>query len=385
MNIYYWSPFLSPVATVRAVINSAKSIKKYSSGKMSPCIINAVGEWNKYREEIKNNDINIVNFYFQESFYSKLPRFGFIKSRFSYFLIIFLSIFQLHKLLRQTKKNDVFVIHLLVSAPLILLFFFSYKCKFILRVSGLPKLHFLRKYFWKLSNKNLSYVTCPTKNTKNDLINQNIFNHYKLKILRDPIIQICEVKKKLNKKLKLKINFKYCLCIGRLTEQKNFQFVINNFKKIIKIDKDIQLLFLGEGEDKKKLLNLVSKEGLHNSIHFYGHQENVYYFLKNAHCFILSSNWEDPGWVLVEAAISRVPIISSDCKHGPEEIVKIPDAGYIFKSNNGDDFIETYKNFLNEKVNKPNEANRKIFNALKVSKKYTIFNHYQEFKKILLD
>ena len=52
---------------------------------------------------------------------------------------------------------------------------------------------------------------------------------------------------------------------------------------------------------------------------------------------------------------------------------------------NGHDFIETYKNFLNEKVNKPNEANRKIFNALKISKKYTIFNHYQEFKKILLD
>jgi len=65
--------------------------------------------------------------------------------------------------------------------------------------------------------------------------------------------------------------------------------------------------------------------------------------------------------------------------------VKIPDAGYIFKSNNGDDFIETYKNILNVKANKPNEAKRKIFNALKVGKKYTIFNHYQEFKKILLD
>ena len=43
MKIFYWSPHISEVATVYAVINSAKSLKKYSNYK-KPTIINAVGE-----------------------------------------------------------------------------------------------------------------------------------------------------------------------------------------------------------------------------------------------------------------------------------------------------------------------------------------------------
>ena len=51
MNFYYWAPFLSNVATVKAVINSAKGIKKYSKD-IQPYIINAVGEWCDF-EKIK--------------------------------------------------------------------------------------------------------------------------------------------------------------------------------------------------------------------------------------------------------------------------------------------------------------------------------------------
>ena len=54
MNFYYWSPFISNVATVKAVINSAISIKKFSQ-KINPTIINAIGEWNEYEEMIKKN------------------------------------------------------------------------------------------------------------------------------------------------------------------------------------------------------------------------------------------------------------------------------------------------------------------------------------------
>ena len=49
MNFYYWSPFISNVATVKAVINSAISIKKFSQ-KINPTIINAIGEWNEYEK-----------------------------------------------------------------------------------------------------------------------------------------------------------------------------------------------------------------------------------------------------------------------------------------------------------------------------------------------
>ena len=57
-HIYYWSPFISNVATVNAVLGSIKTLKTYSNQKYVPHIINAAGEWNKYNKEYyKQNNI----------------------------------------------------------------------------------------------------------------------------------------------------------------------------------------------------------------------------------------------------------------------------------------------------------------------------------------
>ena len=46
MKVYYWSPHTSYVATIKAVINSASSIKKYGNNYYEVAIIDANGEWN---------------------------------------------------------------------------------------------------------------------------------------------------------------------------------------------------------------------------------------------------------------------------------------------------------------------------------------------------
>ena len=54
MKIFYWSPFISKVATVSSVIRSAESILKYSKSKenINVAIIDAIGEWTNYRKII---------------------------------------------------------------------------------------------------------------------------------------------------------------------------------------------------------------------------------------------------------------------------------------------------------------------------------------------
>jgi len=47
IKVMYWCPFISKVATVKSVINSAVSLKKFSKEKYKPLILNVVGEWNK--------------------------------------------------------------------------------------------------------------------------------------------------------------------------------------------------------------------------------------------------------------------------------------------------------------------------------------------------
>ena len=171
--VFYWAPFFVPIATERAVINSAYSLQKFSS--IFKCfIINFFGEFNDSRKELFSKNVSIINFY-SSLIIKYLPKHGKIKSRFSFAIIFFLSFVPLKRLIDK-EKPDFLIIHLITSLPLILLIFFNFNTKFILRISGMPKLNFFRKVLWKLISKKIYLVTCPTVITLNYLISLNIFD-----------------------------------------------------------------------------------------------------------------------------------------------------------------------------------------------------------------
>ena len=53
--------------------------------------------------------------------------------------------------------------------------------------------------------------------------------------------------------------------------------------------------------------------------------------IKQAELFILSSKYEGLPNVLLESAVLKTPIISSDCPTGPKEILMNGKGGYLFK------------------------------------------------------
>ena len=376
MKIFYWSPFLSQIATISSVLRSAESITNYSIKKHSISIIDSVGEWENYNN-LKN--IDFIKLY-KKSFYNNLPKGGFLKSRLSQ-LIIF--VFSFNKLLKLLNKDqpDFLIAHLITSLPILLSSFISKKTKIILRISGLPRLNIFRKLYWKFFSKKIFKVTCPSYTTYKELIRLNIFKKEQLEILYDPIINIREFKErkfdKIDGFLKDK---KFILGIGRITRQKNFSLLINAFHKIQKNFPKLLLVILGEGEDKNKILNLISKKNLSNNIYLLGYKKNVYKYLINAECFILSSLWEDPGFVLFEAALSNTPIISSNCRNGHLDIMDNEKNGFLFDNNNVEDLVDKYNQFklLNEF-----EVKKKSISAKKYIKKYTIYNHFNKLSSIL--
>ena len=103
MKILYWCPFIDKVATIKAVLNSAFALNKYSKDKIKTQIINAVGEWNDYNSDEKFEKID----FFKNSIIKYLPHKGFIKSRFTYIVIFFLTLFKLNNLLKK-KKTELF-------------------------------------------------------------------------------------------------------------------------------------------------------------------------------------------------------------------------------------------------------------------------------------
>ena len=92
----------------------------------------------------------------------------------------------------------------------------------------------------------------------------------------------------------------------------------------------------------------------------------------------MSSLWEDPGFVLIEAGYCRVPIFSSNCKPGLAALIKGNFNGTVFESNNLTSFKTKFKEFLDNYKN-----NNLILNNLISVRKFTIFNHYLSLMKIL--
>tara|TARA_E500000178_G_scaffold12714_1_gene12235 strand:- start:5089 stop:6243 length:1155 start_codon:yes stop_codon:yes gene_type:complete len=383
MNLYYWAPFLSNVATVKAVLNSATGVKKYSKN-IKPHIINAVGEWSVFEKNIKNKGINLISFKKGSSFYEKLPRYSFFKSRFSYLLISLVTFFKLYKFFKSKKENDFIILHLITSLPLLIILLFNFKCKFILRISGFPKLNFFRKLLWKLCNKKLYLVSTPTKDTKEMLVRNKIFSEKITFLLRDPIISISEIN--LKKKEKIEDFFdknEFIVNAGRLTSQKNQKFLIDGFSLIKKKYSNLKLLILGDGELDNYLKFYAKKLNLENDIYFLGHKDNVFKYYKKSICFILTSRWEDPGFVLIEAAAAKTPIISSDCKNGPKEFINNEQRGYLFRNYDLKSFENKFSEFMNDKKKNKDKLNTKILHAFKEVKKFTNFSHLRDLLKII--
>jgi glycosyltransferase involved in cell wall biosynthesis len=379
-TIYYWAPFISKVATVKAVINSGLSLSYYSNYNYNIKIINAIGEWDK--ELINIKELSLININ-KNNFYNKIPKHGFFKSRISYLFIYLKSFFPLLFLLKKNKP-DFLIIHLITSLPLTLLLFFKFNTKFILRISGFPKLNFFRKLLWKSISHKIYLISCPTVATLKYLQHENIFSKEKLIYLPDPIIDIKEYIKKVKDINLIENNFnkeKSLLAIGRLTNQKNFFFLIQCFKKIsIKYDY-LNLFIIGDGEEKKILLNLINNLNLGSKVFLLGYKDNVFNYLNNCKCFLLTSLWEDPGFVLVEAGLANATVISSNCPNGPTEILENGKNGFIFQSNSIESFISSFHQFLNTK--KENLIIKKI-NLKKRIRLFTKFNHYKILNNYLI-
>jgi len=374
-KIFFWSPYNSKIGTINSVLNSIRSIQKYSNGIYEPNLIDATFEWKEFQK-----NINVIFLRKNKSDFRSIKNKGFFWSRIFYLRIFFSCFFPLKKILKNDKP-DFLIIHLITSLPLMLFLLFKFETKLILRISGEPKLNIFRRFFWKILSNKIFAITCPSKKTKEILVEKNIFKFEKIHVLLDPILIISEFKnkKKDDIEIELKKN-KFFLSVGRLTKQKNFSFLISSFSKLKKNYPEIKLVILGEGEERHNLEQQILKLGIQNSVMMKGFRENVFCYMRNATCLILSSLYENPGHVLVEAAISNCPIISSDCPTGPSEFLGYGEAGYLFKINNENDFIDKVEKFMRQSNA---EKIKKTILAKKNSANYTLFRHYSSLKKII--
>src|SRR5699024_1692708 len=110
--------------------------------------------------------------------------------------------------------------------------------------------------------------------------------------------------------------------MGRLVEEKGQWHLIRAMKYVTQEIKNAKLIIMGVGELESYLKVLVEQLNLVNNVKFLGFKRNPFKYIKNSDLFVMSSISEGFGNVLIEAMACNVPVISTDCRYGPREILE---------------------------------------------------------------
>ena len=137
----------------------------------------------------------------------------------------------------------------------------------------------------------------------------------------------------LKAELGIKDNDFVLMYVAELNENKNQIMLIEAMKQIVKTNVNIKLFLIGSGCLENFYKEKVKELGLESNIKFLGYRRDTNKLLKLADLYVATSKREGLPLNLVEAALSKVPIIASK-NRGHVEIVKDGINGFIFSTEN---------------------------------------------------
>ncbi|HDY7422869.1 TPA: glycosyltransferase family 4 protein [Vibrio vulnificus] len=110
------------------------------------------------------------------------------------------------------------------------------------------------------------------------------------------------------------------IAVGRLTNQKGFDLLIEAWGMIYKKHPSWCLDIIGDGEDKESLMNQIDNNNIKN-VSLLPFTDDIHSEYASSEIFVLSSRYEGLGMVLLEAMAHSLACISFDCPAGPKTII----------------------------------------------------------------
>ena len=133
---------------------------------------------------------------------------------------------------------------------------------------------------------------------------------------------------------------------GRLTEQKRQKDLIEIAKQLANRNIDFTLFIAGEGEERSKLELEIERNNLQDKVVLLGFVDDMSAFMSSIDIFLLTSEWEGFGFVIVEAMMKSKPVLAYDITSNPE-IIDNNTTGYLIDFPNVDIFVDRLASLMN--------------------------------------
>jgi len=204
----------------------------------------------------------------------------------------------------------------------------SYRYKIIVNERAHPSLQYSYKGFQSSFNKAMirllykkaDIVISNSFGNAEDLLTNFNVPQTKMKVIHNPIsierISTIEPKKTMFDSESFNI-----ITLGRLDIGKNHEMLIRSVHQLQ--NPSVRLYIYGYGDLESYLQQLIDELKLNEKVKLMGFDPNPYQYLKSADLFIFGSNHEGFPNVLLEAMACGLPILTTNCQSGPNEIMKL--------------------------------------------------------------
>ena len=117
------------------------------------------------------------------------------------------------------------------------------------------------------------------------------------------------------------------VAVGRMHVQKGYPYLLEAFR-IVNKTADARLIIVGDGKLRKELRLKAKSLGIDDKTAMVGETE-PYAYMRHGDIFVHSALYEGFGIVLIEAMGLGMPTVSTDCNHGPNEIIENGESGLL--------------------------------------------------------
>ena len=119
------------------------------------------------------------------------------------------------------------------------------------------------------------------------------------------------------------------IAVGRLFEQKRFDRLVNAFSQLASNRPDWSLDIFGEGPLHQQLQEQIDRLHLSERVRIQAPTHQIFEEYRRSDLFVLSSDFEGFGLVIIEAMACGLPVVATNCPYGPSEIIEDGKTGLL--------------------------------------------------------